>query len=62
MKWDRRLFVIAMNRSRSVDGADEIPKARIFTERGLKRVESGFVLNVNRPKEIELAAMHPVLA
>ena len=55
-------MIVMSSRKCNVDSADEIPTGRIFTERGLKSVESGFVLNVNRPKEIESATMHPVLA
>ena len=45
-----------------MDSANEKSKGWIFTERRLECVVCGLVLNVNRSKEMESAAMEPVLA
>ena len=62
MEW---LFFIGASTvvgSGSMDRANEVPKGWIFAECGPESVESRFVFDENRLKEIESAAMNPVLA
>ena len=62
MKRRSSIPVIAVPGSGRMDSANEMQKGWIFAEGGLESVESGLVFNVNRSKEMESAAMNPVLA
>ena len=53
-----RFLIVCSN----IDNANEMSKGWILTECGLESVESSLILNINCPKEIESAAMKPVLA
>ena len=62
MKWNRGGFILNARERRNMDSVNEISKRWIFTERALKSIERGLVLNVNRPQDIPTAATTPVLA